>query len=243
MNSYRKNDQARRLFDGIARDYEWPAEAFSLFQYGRWRNYLVSRLDISPQSSVLDVCTGTGLVAAQIARTTRSYVVGVDLSKLMLHEARRSLAVPGQSPLLGLVEGRAESLPFADRSFDAVVFTFLLRYVDDPSATLLELGRVLRPGGQMVSLEFFMPQNPALHALWLLHTRLMMPGVTRFAPRGWRDVGSFLGPSISAFYRDHTLQDVSDMWTAAGVLEVQTKPLSLGGAVVMWGRKEASDEN
>ena len=95
----------------------------------------------------------------------------------------------------------------------------------------------------MASLEFFVPQNPALYVLWLLHTRLVMPAATRFGPRGWREAGSFLGPSISAFYRNHTLQGVGDMWASAGLSEVQAKLLSLGGAVVMWGRKEALDEN
>jgi len=136
-----------------------------------------------------------------------------------------------------LVKGRAESLPFAESSFDAVVFTYLLRYVEDPVATLGELTRVLKPGGQLASLEFFVPQQPLIYPLWLLHTRLAIPVVSRLLPGGWPEVGSFLGPSISDFYRKHTLQDLCGMWERAGVRKVQTKQLSLGGALVMWGRK------
>lgn len=241
--SHDKNTQAHRLFDGIARSYEGPAQAFSLFQYGGWRRFLVSRLRLDPQALALDVCTGTGLVAAQIANTTGCPVVGVDLSGRMIEQARSNLRSRGLARLVSLVRGRAESLPFKDHSFDAVAFTFLLRYVEDPAATIRELARVLRPGGQMASLEFFVPQKLVLYWLWVLHTSLVLPLGTRLLSQGWREVGSFLGPSISAFYRDYTLEDLKDMWERAGLGDVQTRVLSLGGAVVMWGRKEACGEN
>lgn len=225
-----KNEHARRLFDGIAPSYEGPARAFSYLQYNRWHRALLSQVSLSESDSVLDVCTGTGMVASRIADSAGCRVVGVDLNRSMLDRAR--------SPSVVLVTGRAESLPFADDSFDAVVFTFLLRYVEDPQSTLRELARVLRPGGQMASLEFYVPQGPITYPLWLLHTRLVLPLGTRLLSRGWREVGSFLGPSISAFYREHTLESLGDMWERAGVGEIQNRVLSLGGAVVTWGRKE-----
>ena len=234
-----RNAQARRIFDGIADSYEGPAQAFSLLQYSRWRHFLVSRLPPSDGASVLDVCTGTGLVARDIARTKDARVVGLDLSGGMVQRAPRKLEAMPNAPRVSLVRGRAEGLPFAEHTFDAVVFTFLLRYVDDPQATLREMARVLRPGGLMASLEFFVPRSPVPHALWLLHTRLVLPLGTRLLSQGWREVGSFLGPSISAFYREHTLEDLGQMWERCGISKVQNKALSLGGAVVTWGRKEA----
>ena len=238
IDSHHKNLEARRLFDGIAGRYEEPARAFSLFQYDRWRRFLVSRLELDADASVLDVCTGTGVVAIDIARRTGCQVIGLDLSDRMIEQAHRNLTRPDLASLVSLVKGRAETMPFSDRSFDAVVFTFLLRYVEDTSETLQELVRVLRPGGQMASLEFFVPRNTLIHGLWLLHTRLVIPAGTRFISPGWRAVGSFLGPNISAFYRKHTLENLIQMWTDAGMSNVQTRVLSLGGAVVMWGRKE-----
>ena len=237
-----KNALVRRLFDRIADGYEGPAKVFSLFQYGRWRRTLVSRLSLAPQDSVLDVCTGTGLVAIQIAKRAGCRVVGVDLSDRMIEQAQRALKARDMAPSVRLVKGRAESLPFADDSFDAVVFTFLLRYVEDRQATLCELARVLRPGGEMASLEFFVPQSPVFYALWLLHTRVVLPLGTKFLSPGWGEVGSFLGPSISAFYRKHTLDDLSGMWARAGIGGVESNVLSKGAAVVMWGRKEARSE-
>ena len=240
LDSHARNAHAQGLFDGIARSYEGPAQVFSLFQYRRWRRFLVSRLTVSPETSVLDVCTGTGLVASDIAGRARCRVVGVDLSAAMIERARRKLKRPKSTDdtrAVSLVKARAEGLPFAEGSFDVVVFTYLLRYVEDPEATLGELSRVLKPGGQLASLEFFVPQNPILYPLWLLHTRLAIPVGSRLLPGGWREVGSFLGPSISDFYRKHTLRDLCGMWERAGVEAVQTKQLSLGGALVMWGRK------
>jgi demethylmenaquinone methyltransferase/2-methoxy-6-polyprenyl-1,4-benzoquinol methylase len=143
----------------------------------------------------------------------------------------------GLTSSVRIIRGRAEDLPFADGSFDAVVFTFLLRYVEDRQAVIRELSRVLRPGGQMVSLEFFVPPQPLLRAMWLFHTRLLMPTVARALPGGWSEVGSFLGPSVSDFYRKHSLESLAQMWGRAGVENVEHKVLSLGGAVVTWGRK------
>lgn len=243
IDSHHKNAEARRIFDAIAQNYEEPAEVFSLFQYGRWRRFLVSQLSLTSRALVLDMCTGTGVVAIDIAKRTGCHVVGVDLSNRMIEQAQRNLKPPALASLISLAKGRAESLPFSDGSFDAVVFTFLLRYVKDTQGTLRELVRVLRPGGQMASLEFCVPLNPVSHALWLLHTRLVLPLGTRFMSPGWREVGSFLGPSISTFYREHTLDNLKQMWERAGVGNVQTKTLSWGGAVVMWGQKEAHGEN
>ncbi len=147
-DSHAKNTHAQGLFDGIASSYQGPAEVFSLFQYGRWRRFLVSRLKVSPETSVLDVCTGTGLVASDIAGRASCRVVGVDLSAAMIERARRNLKTPksiDDARAVSLVKGLAESLPFAESSFDVVVFTYLLRYVEDPEATHGELSRVLRP--------------------------------------------------------------------------------------------------
>ncbi len=238
----RRNSFTGKFFNGIAQHYEGPARVFSFLQYDHWHRFLVSRLDLTPQSRVLDMCTGTGLVAMRIAEKSSCDVVGLDLSEQMLAQARGNIAARGLDSLVGLVRGRAEGLPFEDDSFDVVVFTYLLRYVEDAQATITELGRVLKPGGQMASLEFYVPQGPVLHPLWLFHTRLIMPLGTRFLKSGWREVGAFLGPSISDFYRRNSLEDLGRMWRRANIENIQLKKLSLGGAVVIWGRKQANHE-
>ena len=239
---YHRNRQSRQLFDGIAAQYDWVPSLFSFFQYQLWRRYLVSRLQAGPDATVLDLCTGTAGVAMQTARTHHCRVVGVDLSPKMLSRARHNLANNGLAGQVPLVMGRAEDLAFADDCFDAVCVTFLLRYVDDPESTMLEIIRVLKPGGRLVSLEFGVPPNPVARLLWHVYTRGVLPLAGALVSRGWRDVGGFLGPSISHLYQSYTEDNLRDLWLRLGMRDVRVKRLSLGGAVVMWGAKSGSNE-
>ncbi len=97
-----------------------------------------------------------------------------------------------------LVRAQGERLPFADASFDHVTFTYLLRYVDDPAATMGELARVLRPGGHIATLEFGVPANPISRCLWRLYTRIGLPLAGRVLSPAWGTVGDFLGRASSA---------------------------------------------
>ncbi len=234
---YPRNRHARRLFDGIAERYDLLAEAFSFLQYGRWRRYLVSRLNVGPGHTVLDLCTGTAGIALDIGQTFGCRVVGVDLSKEMLNTARRKACKAGVEHDIALLMGRAESLAFNNDCFDAVCFTFLLRYVEEPEATLGEIVRVLKPGGSLVSLEFGVPDNVLLRGLWRAYTGGVLPLGTGLVSRNWKEVGSFLGPSISRFYQSYTIEHIKQMWTDLGIEGIRVKRLSLGGAIVMWGTK------
>ena len=89
----------------------------------------------------------------------------------------------------------------------------------------------------MASLEFFVPPNPMMRSLWLVHTRLAMPVVSRLMPGGWNEVGAFLGPSISDFCRRYSRRDLSGLWAHAGIDEVQTRLPSFWGSVVTCGRE------
>ncbi len=232
-----RNYQARKLFDGVAAQYDWAPGLFSLFQYHRWRRYLVSRLQAGPDAMVLDLCTGTAGVAMQTARTNQCRVVGVDLSPKMLSRAQQNLSRNGLTSQVPLVMGRAENLSFADGCFDAAYVTFLLRYVDDPESTMREVIRVLKPGGRLLSLEFGVPPNPIARVLWHVYTRGALPLAGALVSRGWRDVGAFLGPSISHLSESYPEDKLRELWLRLGILDVRVKHLSLGGAVVMWGTK------
>jgi len=131
-----------------------------------------------------------------------------------------------------LMEGRAESLPFGDGEFDALTFTYLLRYVDDPLATMRELARVVKPGGTVAMLEFAVPRGP-WRPLWELYVRVGLPLAGAAVSPGWREVGTFLGPSIRDF---HARVALEELWREAGLQDVRTRRMSLGGGVVMWAR-------
>lgn len=232
-----KNLHARRLFDPIASRYDLLLEALTLFQNSRWRRFLISRLHLKPQDLVLDLCTGTAGVAVAMARLHRCSVVGVDLSKGMLSRGLERVRGEGLEHRISLVLGNAEALSFSDGQFDAATFTYLLRYVDDPQATISEIARVVKPGSRVSSLDFYVPPNPAIRSLWRFYTRWGLPLATRPVSPGWHYVGRFLGPNITSFYRRCTLEDLLSAWRGAGIMDVQSRTLTFGGAVVMWGTK------
>jgi demethylmenaquinone methyltransferase/2-methoxy-6-polyprenyl-1,4-benzoquinol methylase len=209
----------------------------SFGQDARWRRFLVAKTNVVPGGLVLDVASGTGLVARELAARRRVRVVSLDTSEAMLVAGRPVNRAAGLDAQILPVLGRAEALPFADESFDAVTFTYLLRYVDDPEATVRELARVLRPGGSMGCLEFHVPEDAAYRAGWWAYTRLALPAVGAAISPAWRHTGRFLGPSISDFYRLHPLPEQVRWWQAAGLRHVRSRIMSLGAGIVIWAVK------
>ncbi len=215
--------------------YERASALLSLGLEDSWRRRLVERFGARDGERYLDVATGTGLVARELRSRARCDVVGIDLSPGML-------AAAGRDDGVRLVLGRAEQLPFVDARFDGLTFTYLLRYVGDPAATLRELARVVRPGGTIASLEFHVPRALPLRLGWWLYTRLAMPLLGASIARPWVGVARFLAGSISAFYARHPLDQVEAMWRAAGIEDVRSDVLALGAAVVTWGRRASDGE-
>jgi demethylmenaquinone methyltransferase / 2-methoxy-6-polyprenyl-1,4-benzoquinol methylase len=233
-----ENAFAADLFHGLPARYDLLAEVLSFGQNARWRGELVEQIASRSPKRILDVATGTAGVAIPLAKRTGAGVTGIDISEAMLARGRHRVRSAGLAGSIELQAGRAEELPFPGESFDAVGFTYLLRYVHDPAATLVELARVLRPGGIMASLDFFVPPNPAWHAAWWFYTRSVLPvaGLAFGGPEWWR-VGRFLGPNISNFYRAWPQARIAEAWRAAGIVGVDHRAMSLGGGLVMWGRK------
>lgn len=227
---------AQALFAPLGPTYDRYANLLSFGQDPRWRRFLVSRIPIDA-ARVLDVACGTAAVSIELAQhaTTRS-VTGIDQSTDMLAAGRRRVASAGLADRVELLEGRAESLPFGDAEFDALTFTYLLRYVDDPRATLTELARVVRPGGAIAMLEFAVPRG-IWRPLWELYVRLGLPAAGAVAGTGWREVGTFLGGSIREFYARVPEPALLELWRDAGVRDVRARRLSLGGGIVVWGTR------
>lgn len=234
----RPNGFARELFDGLPDRYDRLAEILSAGQNGRWRRAMVDAVAAASPSLVLDVATGPAGVALQLAERTGARVVGLDLTPEMLEVGRAKVAAGPWAGRIALLVGRGEQLPFPDATFDALTFTYLLRYVADPAATITELARVVKPGGVVANLEFHVPPAPPWHAAWWLYTRALLPVAGWLTGgREWFDVGRFLGPSISQHYRRYPLTWHRRAWEDAGLVDVGLRPMSLGGGLVMWGRR------
>jgi len=233
-----RNRFAQDLFTPLPDRYDRLAEVLSFGQNGRWRRAMVGAIGPAPGGLVLDVASGTAGVAIALARATGARVLGVDLTEPMLRRGAGNVVAAGLAGRVALAAGRAEQLPLPDASVDSLTFTYLLRYVDDPQATLAELARVIRPGGRMASLEFCVPPSPFWHAAWWLYTRTLLPaGGLVTGGREWLGVGRFLGPNISAHYRRYPVSWTVRAWQQAGFTDVGTRLMSLGGGLVMWGTR------
>jgi demethylmenaquinone methyltransferase/2-methoxy-6-polyprenyl-1,4-benzoquinol methylase len=226
------------LFAGLPRRYDLAGALLSFGQDPRWRRAMVGEIRAGREDRVLDVATGTGMVATALVRRYGCRVVGLDQSPEMLSGAQAKLdADPELAARIDLVRGEAESLPFEDGEFDHLTFTYLLRYVEDPGATLRELTRVVKPGGCIASLEFMLPPNAIARFFWQIYTRAAMPVIGRLISRDWYVVGRFLGPSITDLYRRLPLDRQLELWRAAGVEDARARVMSMGGGVVLWGTR------
>ncbi|HEX3802473.1 MAG TPA: class I SAM-dependent methyltransferase [Solirubrobacteraceae bacterium] len=238
MPTLRKR-HAIQLFHGLPDHYDRVGAVMSFGQDPRWRHALVDAVAAEPGMRILDVATGTGMVAfAHAARGAE--VVGLDQSEAMLGGAtqrlQRTQKLAGQ---LSFVLGEAEALPFADGEFDALSFTYLLRYVDDRAATMRELARVVRPGGRIGMVEFGVPGDPALRRLWRIHTRAGLPLLGRAVSRDWYEVGKFLGPNIEQFHAAEP--DIPALWRSAGIAGATQRDMSFGAGIVVTGVRDGNE--
>lgn len=226
------------MFAHLPARYDLLAEVLSFGQNARWRRSMVTAALVDRPQLVGDIATGTAGVALQLVERSDADVVGLDVSPAMMDVARGRLREAEATGRVSLVLGEAQRLPFADGAFDAVTFAYLLRYVEDPAATLRELARVVRPGGRIASLEFHVPPAPGWRLAWRLYTRTILPLLGGLlGGRAWWRVGAFLGPNIEDHYARHPMNAQLAAWRAAGLDDVRARTMSLGGGVVISGRR------
>jgi demethylmenaquinone methyltransferase/2-methoxy-6-polyprenyl-1,4-benzoquinol methylase len=239
VQSSPRKAHALQLFSGLPGRYDRMGAIMSFGLDPRWRRALVAGINPGPDQRVLDVAAGTGLVTAELVRHGAGQVVALDQSEDMLAVAQaRAERDPVLAQRVTFVVGEAELLPFEDDQFDALTFTYLLRYVDDRAATMRELARVVRPGGRIGMLEFGVPSQPVLRAAWRAYTRVGLPAIGRLASPAWYDVGRFLGPSIEGFAAQEP--DLPAVWRAAGIADVRERRMSFGAGLLMWGERDGN---
>jgi demethylmenaquinone methyltransferase / 2-methoxy-6-polyprenyl-1,4-benzoquinol methylase len=236
------NRFARSLFQDLPPRYDTLAYLLSFGQDRRWRSAVVRHVAAAAPTRVLDVACGPAGVTLAIAAATDAQVVGIDLSEPMLRRGAANVRAAGLGERVTLAVARAEELPFADATFDAISFSYLMRYVDDPAATIAELARCLAPGGAIASLDFCVPDWLPARLCWHAYTRWVLPVAGALAGghaggRAWYRVGRFLGPSITSHYFRHPVAAHLIAWQRAGLTHVSARPMSFGGGLVMTASK------
>ena len=227
--------RVRRMFGEIAGRYDLLNHLLSLNvdRYWRWRAVRQAPPGDGP---ILDLCTGTGDLALAYYRASRGQarIIAADFCHpmLVLGEQKRSCA--GANGQLTFVEADAQRLPFPDDYFAIVCVAFGLRNVTDTDRGLREMARVCRPGGQVVVLEFSMPQRQPLRAVYSWYFRRVLPRIGQALARNRQEAYRYLPESVGEFPSGEAL---AERMRAAGMSSVSHRPLTLGVATLYVGVK------
>jgi demethylmenaquinone methyltransferase/2-methoxy-6-polyprenyl-1,4-benzoquinol methylase len=226
----------RRLFSRVPAEYDWLLDILSLHQDRQWRDKLVQAADSSNVNLVLDVATGTGLVASRLAKKigNNGLVVGVDLTLPMLRTAKATLDSKGQSRSTDWILARAENLPFRADVFGATTISLALRNVSDAQKTISEMSRVTVSNGLVASLDFARPLHTVQRFLYYPYILAFFPLIGRLVSKAWYDTFRYLGPSI---LRARTGRQVVNIMKQEGVSDARSVPLTGGIVCLVYGRK------
>lgn len=226
----------REMFDAIAPRYDFLNRLLSFGIDRRWRRFTVRQLEVPKGGAVLDIATGTGDVALEVARQTDSSVtiVGVDFTQGMLVHGLEKIAASPYPERIRLVNAPCESLPHPDRLFDGVTIAFGIRNVVERQQGLQEMFRVLKPGGTVAILEFSQPESQLFRKVYYFYFRRLLPWVGGLFSK--RSAYQYLPDSVLEF---PTTEDFQQMMAAAGFVELRSIPLTFGIATLHIGRREA----
>lgn len=229
------------MFDAIANRYDLLNHVLSAGLDLRWRKRALAALDLTGREVLLDVCTGTADLAlgARTGKCSARRVVAVDFAGAMLSRAHAKIRRAGLSRSIALVRGDAMRLPVRDGSCDGVTVAFGIRNVSDPAAACREMRRVLRAGGRLAILEFAMPRQPLVRAVYGFYFRRILPLIGR-AISGHDEAYSYLPASVGTFT---TPEEFAAQLVLAGFLEVRARPLTLGAVYLYTATAERSGVN
>jgi demethylmenaquinone methyltransferase/2-methoxy-6-polyprenyl-1,4-benzoquinol methylase len=233
-----KPQYVRVMFDAIAPRYDLLNSVLSARMHHGWRRIAADQADLRPGGVALDVCTGTGDLAFELARHVgpSGEVIGGDFSAPMLDLGRMKGAKRGRQngeATVRFLLADALALPFAANTFDAVTVAFGIRNVADVAAGLREMARVARPGGRVVVLEFNQPRQPLFAALYRWYSFHVLPRLGGLVS-GRRAAYEYLPSSVAAFY---SREEITAMMQNAGLTDVRVTDLTFGSVVAHRGVK------
>lgn len=226
----------RSLFSKVPLEYDLLLGLLSFAQDRRWRAYVVSRAKPLNDDKILDVATGTGLLAADFARTISSggFVVGVDLTLSMLKTARWRLRSRGLDNRVDWILARAENLPFRDDTFGSASISLALRNVSDAQLTFREMSRATGPGGVVISLDFARPTNRLFQLFYFDYLLGIFPLFGRMISEAWGRTLSYLGRSI---LKARTGEQIANLLKEEGLADAVSIPLTAGIVCAVYGTK------
>jgi demethylmenaquinone methyltransferase / 2-methoxy-6-polyprenyl-1,4-benzoquinol methylase len=213
------------MFDAIAPRYDLLNHVLSAGMDRGWRERAIDAVELPEHARVLDLCTGTGdLALAAVARRPHASVVGVDFAAEMLRLGLAKVRRASVHDRIRLVRGDAARIPLGDATCDAATIGFGIRNVAEPERALVEIARVLKPGGRLAILEFGQPRIPGIRTLYAWYFRYMLPLVGRLISKH-QSAYSYLPASVGTFPPP---AEFARILAATGFSHVQAVPLTFG---------------
>lgn len=228
-----KKEQVEQMFDNISGKYDFLNHLLSLNLDKIWRKKAVGFLKDKAVDSVLDVATGTGDMIIPISRLNPRSIIGVDLSEGMLSVASRKFKDKYPDIAIEFIKGDSEKLPFEDHSFDVATVAFGVRNFENTIDGLMEIRRVLKPGGCMVVLEFSKPVTSPFRNLYHFYFRHILPMVGRIFSRD-QEAYTYLPESVNAFPERNQF---TEMMQKSGFTDCRWKSLTWGVATIYTGNR------
>ena len=227
----------RSLFSNVPLEYDILLGLLTFAQDRRWRAYVVRKAKPSTNDRILDVATGTGLLAADLAKTVslQGYVVGVDITLSMLKTARLRLRSKELGDKVDWILARAENLPFRNDCFGSASISLALRNVSDAKTTFHEMSRATGPGGIVISLDFARPQNRLFQVIYYDYLLGLFPLLGRIVSEAWGRTLSYLGRSI---LKARTGEQIANLLIDEGLADAKSVPLTGGIVCAVYGRKQ-----
>ena len=230
-----KKEQVAEMFNNISKRYDLLNHLLSLNIDKGWRRKVVKMVKADAPTLVLDVATGTADLAIALAKGTGADITGADISEGMLEVGRGKVAKKGLSKKIVLELGDSENLPYADATFDAITVAFGVRNFQNLHNGLKDIMRVLKPGGQLVVLEFSQPRHFPFKQLYWFYFKAILPTVGKLVSKDPRAY-TYLPESVEAFPYGVAFEQELER---AGLMPKRTRPVTFGIATIYQARKEA----
>jgi len=228
-----KKEQVAQMFDNIAHSYDRLNHILSLGIDKGWRKRLLKMARTSKTDHILDVATGTADLAIALSKLKPKKIIGVDISNGMLDIGRQKIRRKSLDECIELNYGDSENLPFEDNTFDLVTVAFGVRNFEDLEKGLTEMLRVLKPGGQILVLEFSQPETFPFAQIYTFYFKYVLPGVGRLLSKD-SSAYTYLPASVEAFPYGTAFTKVME---DCGYSDTSIRKLTLGVASIYRGVK------
>ncbi|WP_323027607.1 bifunctional demethylmenaquinone methyltransferase/2-methoxy-6-polyprenyl-1,4-benzoquinol methylase UbiE [Gelidibacter japonicus] len=223
-----KKEQVTKMFDTISKEYDGLNRVISFGIDIKWRKKVVDIIAKTQPNRILDIATGTGDLAINLAQTSAQEIIGLDISDGMLEVGRKKIADKKLNNKIQMTLGDSENLPFDDNSFDAITVAFGVRNFENLEKGLSEILRVLRPNGTFVILETSVPIKTPFKQGYKFYTRYILPSIGKLFSKD-RVAYSYLSESASVFPYG---EDLNNILRQIGFNNVKDLPQTFGVATI-----------